>query len=180
MLNIDKDEFTRLVKEENYSVKDLQKFYGIGRSTVYSYKHKWGLVNTLYSKDKEGTKTCNICNINKPLSEFQSNGTTTSGTKKYKPSCSPCTNTARKADKYNKIDRILEESNRTLSCEMCGYSRNRAALTFHHLDPSEKEFSISQLKSSVSYEVLKDELDKCVLLCHNCHMEEHYPHLTIV
>jgi hypothetical protein len=45
-------------------------------------------------------------------------------------------------------------------------------MTFHHRDAVTKEFSVSQMLDR-SWEVLRPELDKCDLLCFNCHMEEH-------
>ena len=59
------------------------------------------------------------------------------------------------------------------SCYRCGYNKSNAALTFHHLDPKEKEFTISHKGKIRPWEELKKELDKCVLLCHNCHAEVH-------
>lgn len=56
-------------------------------------------------------------------------------------------------------------------CERCGYDRSLAALEFHHTDPAKKEFQISG--PSVSWEATRAELDKCQLLCANCHREEH-------
>ncbi len=55
-------------------------------------------------------------------------------------------------------------------CIICGYSKCFQALSFHHLDPKNKHFTISG-KHCLSFEKLKIELDKCVLLCANCHME---------
>jgi len=57
-------------------------------------------------------------------------------------------------------------------CERCGYCKSKRALTFHHIDPSQKEFGISG-NHSRSWESIKEELDKCMLLCMNCHMEVH-------
>ncbi len=56
-------------------------------------------------------------------------------------------------------------------CKICGYNRCVAALDFHHINPKEKEFSISS--RSVSEKRLYLELDKCILLCSNCHREIH-------
>lgn len=56
-------------------------------------------------------------------------------------------------------------------CCRCGYKKETKALTFHHLDPKEKDFNISG--KSWSFERLKKEVDKCVLLCANCHIEIH-------
>lgn len=57
-------------------------------------------------------------------------------------------------------------------CFVCGYNRCVGALDFHHLDPKEKDFTISG--NSGKWENLQRELDKCVLLCKNCHSEHHY------
>ena len=56
-------------------------------------------------------------------------------------------------------------------CCRCGYSKSIGALEFHHLDPSEKDFTIGG--KSWSFERLKSEVDKCVLVCSNCHIEIH-------
>ena len=57
-------------------------------------------------------------------------------------------------------------------CEICGYDKNDNAFDFHHIDPSDKKYSLSG-KYNLSFEKLKDELDKCMLLCSNCHRELH-------
>lgn len=58
-------------------------------------------------------------------------------------------------------------------CQSCGYDKCMAALEFHHKDPSEKEFGIGHKGYTRSFEKVKNELDKCVMLCANCHREEH-------
>lgn len=58
-------------------------------------------------------------------------------------------------------------------CQMCGYGRCMRALEFHHRDPSKKDFSIGANGTPRKWSVLKKELDKCTLLCANCHREEH-------
>ena len=57
-------------------------------------------------------------------------------------------------------------------CERCGYDKSSRALEFHHLNPSEKDFGISKVLTR-SVQSLKEEADKCVLLCSNCHAEIH-------
>ena len=56
-------------------------------------------------------------------------------------------------------------------CEKCGYDKSYEALQFHHVNPSEKDFTISG--KSYGVERLKKEVDKCVLVCANCHIEIH-------
>ena len=58
-------------------------------------------------------------------------------------------------------------------CSICGYNKFLAALTFHHNGGEEKERDISRMLDW-SWEKLKQELDKCDLLCFNCHMELHW------
>ena len=58
-------------------------------------------------------------------------------------------------------------------CQMCGYDRCPQALCFHHIDPSTKSFTIGKKGSSIAWGKLQEELDKCVLLCQNCHHETH-------
>jgi hypothetical protein len=55
-----------------------------------------------------------------------------------------------------------------------------SALDFHHINPDEKEFEIDIRKfSNTNLEDLQKEIDKCILLCANCHREEHNPSLTM-
>ncbi|PIS04319.1 hypothetical protein COT83_01235 [Candidatus Peregrinibacteria bacterium CG10_big_fil_rev_8_21_14_0_10_44_7] len=66
-------------------------------------------------------------------------------------------------------------------CSKCGYCKNSAALSFHHIDAKEKEFKLDMRSiSNRDKRSIMAELDKCVLLCSNCHAEEHNPHLDLV
>lgn len=56
-------------------------------------------------------------------------------------------------------------------CEKCGYKKSVSALQFHHINPDEKDFTIGG--RSYSFERLKKEVDKCIMVCANCHIEIH-------
>lgn len=62
-------------------------------------------------------------------------------------------------------------------CQKCGYDKCWRALHFHHVDPSKKSFGIFESRSGVkkvrNWEKLKLEINKCILLCSNCHTELH-------
>lgn len=58
-------------------------------------------------------------------------------------------------------------------CEFCGYSKIIEVLEFHHKDPSEKDFGIAEKGKTRDFQLIKNELDKCLMLCANCHREEH-------
>ncbi len=60
----------------------------------------------------------------------------------------------------------------------CGYSRNLAALAWHHLDPRDKRFNLDlRVMSNRSQAEITLEVRKCILLCANCHAETHFPEL---
>mgnify|MGYP000049955768 FL=1 len=56
---------------------------------------------------------------------------------------------------------------------LCGYNRCIQALEFHHLGNTGKDFGISDKGYTRSWERVKKEIDKCVLICANCHRELH-------
>lgn len=58
-------------------------------------------------------------------------------------------------------------------CIFCGYIKYQGALEFHHLDARTKEFGIGYKGAARSWIKTKKELDKCVLVCSNCHKEIH-------
>ena len=59
-------------------------------------------------------------------------------------------------------------------CQICGYDKCDGALEFHHIDPSQKDFGIASKGYTRSWEKVKEELDKCILVCANCHREIHF------
>jgi DNA-binding CsgD family transcriptional regulator len=86
----------------------------------------------------------------------------------------------KKINTFTRSESVIEWRKRTKQklieykggeCELCGYKKSSRALQFHHLNPEEKDFGISG--KSVSFEKLKVEVDKCILVCSNCHSEIH-------
>lgn len=66
-------------------------------------------------------------------------------------------------------------------CEWCGYGRNYAALELHHVRPEEKEFSLDlRALSNRKWESVLREMEKCILLCSNCHAELHNPECELI
>ena len=65
-------------------------------------------------------------------------------------------------------------------CLICGYKNNLAALAFHHLNSDDKVFKLDMRSlSNRKLEFVLLEIEKCVLLCHNCHAEVHNPQLDL-
>lgn len=81
-------------------------------------------------------------------------------------------NYKRVKSRRNKLKEMLVEY-KGGKCEICGYDKCINALDFHHLNPNEKDFTVSQY-CTLSFDKLKKEADKCILVCANCHREIHY------
>ena len=59
-------------------------------------------------------------------------------------------------------------------CAICGYNQCLRSLSFHHRDPSKKDFNRSKFRrKDIKNFMFLRELEKCVLLCSNCHGEVH-------
>ena len=58
-------------------------------------------------------------------------------------------------------------------CEICGYNKCLRSLDFHHIEEDKKDFQISSPNTKYRFEDMKNELDKCILVCKNCHGEIH-------
>jgi hypothetical protein len=57
-------------------------------------------------------------------------------------------------------------------CTKCGYDKCPAALHFHHEDPSQKDFTIAGTFRAFEKDLA--EARKCIILCANCHAEQHF------
>lgn len=101
----------------------------------------------------------NICECGKPFSP---------ASKGYgQKICRSCVTNRRRFEKKKRAVEYLGGK-----CVDCGYDRYIEALEFDHIDPSKKDFTISG-NHCVSWERIKEELDKCELRCANCHRERH-------
>ena len=96
--------------------------------------------------------------------------------RKFCYECSPkiddnCTNAQQITIKRRALKEMLIQY-KGGKCERCGYNKCNRALEFHHLDPTKKDFGVSQ-NINRNINDLKAEVDKCILLCSNCHAEVH-------
>ena len=88
---------------------------------------------------------------------------------KYIYRCCKC-NMKRVSDRRRKL-KLMAIEYKGGKCYRCGYNKSVRVLGFHHLDPKEKDFNIGRKGFTRSWEKIKKELDKCILVCANCHGE---------
>lgn len=72
--------------------------------------------------------------------------------------------------KYKKEKAVIYKGGK---CERCGYDKCIGALEFHHINPEDKIYAVKNLMVR-RWELIQQEIDKCILLCANCHREEHW------
>ena len=114
------------------------------------------------------TKHCKRCDTIKEADEFyrRRKGNDLS------PYCKPCT-TAQTVERQRAFKQKCIEY-KGGACVKCGYNKCAAALDFHHMDPTQKDISIARMRHTRFDERVMKELDKCILVCSNCHREIHW------
>jgi hypothetical protein len=175
---------------KNLSIVDIAEQAGVTVAKVRYYLKKNSLKTLNLSRKNGEIPTyeelsdckCIKCGLIKPISDFYK---TRKPSGKYYP-YSYCKQCAVDRIKSNNVEPFKASAVKYKGgkCVSCGYNRCLKALEFHHLDRSVKDFSISSTSSwgkysAVSEELMKKELDKCVLLCANCHREVHDGMLTL-
>lgn len=138
-------------------------------------------------------KRCPNCQMEKDFSCFSSNKTRPSGLNSW---CRECSKQACKkhynankssrikdaADRREKQKKFLKEYVLSLDpkCQNCGESEF-ICLDYHHVDPKKKKKNVSSIiHCGHSFELLKSELEKCIILCSNCHRKYHAGLLELI
>ncbi len=85
------------------------------------------------------------------------------------------------ADRRNELIKAVAQRRRKIKlmaieykggkCQVCSYNKYPGGLDLHHIDPKTKHFGIAAKGYTRSWEVVKLELEKCILVCANCHRE---------
>ena len=131
-------------------------------------------------------KRCPKCKKLLPFTQFYRK--TVKGKKSYQSYCKQCSKKA--SLKYQKSHPFFEklrkqnskaksrawfvEYKKTLKCNKCGEKR-WYVLDFHHTDHRNKKYAIGQMvKQRMSQKSILEEIEKCIVLCANCHREYHY------
>lgn len=161
---MNKDTLSELVSQ-GLSTYQIAHELKSSQTNVRYYLKKYGLKTIKKERNEQiDKKLCPKCNLIKPIGDFYTGG------KKIYSYCRPC-GRRDTIDRQRKIkaDYITYKGGK---CEKCGYNRCQAALEFHHIYPKVKEYGIAKNKF-YSLDKTKAELDKCLLVCANCHREIH-------
>ena len=119
------------------------------------------------------TKVCLTCKDEKLLEEFNTNGWNggkRDGKRKYHAHCKSCMSDQVTETFLSRLRKAIGGGE--LKCQECGYDKHHSAIDFHHLDPTQKDMMICSLRGC-SFKKIKSEVDKCIMLCANCHRLVH-------
>ena len=115
------------------------------------------------------TKICTKCGRELPLDSFHWRNKA-KGTRRSE--CKDCHNAV--VSTRNARNRtIINDLKKQGCCAKCGESRFYL-LDYHHIDPSQKDNTIARMMVHYNVDSTIQEIEKCVLLCSNCHREFHY------
>lgn len=157
-----KEDLIQLIST-GYSTWKIAEKLNTTQPNVRYWLKKYDLQTNRTVNDLENKKLCPKCNLLKSVDNFYKSTKRSS----YCKSCIVSNNLNRRRQ-----SKQLAIEYKGGKCIKCGYNKCYAALEFHHLNPIEKDKDYFNLKAGFT-EALRIELDKCVLLCANCHREEH-------
>jgi 5-methylcytosine-specific restriction endonuclease McrA len=159
--------------EEGYSLNQISKLTGKSLTSVRYWKDKYSLKSSFTSikykviEEYGEYRFCPRCQTDVKTDQFYKRR----GKDNSSVYCKSCTsNQTLERVRSLKLQMIEYKGG---CCVRCGYDKYQGALEFHHLNPKEKDFNPSRLKNYSFNEKLKNELNKCILVCSNCHREIH-------
>ena len=168
---MEKEKLKELFIDKNLSQRSIAKELQCSQSTVKYYIKKYCLVKTKGEKKvitEDITKVCSKCMVKKPASDFYFRKERVN---ELYSQCRSC-NSKDATERMQAIKLKLVEL-KGGKCQLCSFSEYVGALEFHHVDPKEKDKNVSRLiKSKINQQVI-DEINKCVLVCSNCHKMIH-------
>lgn len=168
-----KKEELELLINDGKSLNQISKQTGKSLTTVRYWVKKLQIPFETKSFVDQGQKDygefryCPRCKKDCPTNEFYDRR----GKKNSSVYCKKCT-TDQVVERTKKLKKEMVDY-KGGCCEICGYKKYIGALDFHHINPNEKDFTIAHIRQYKFDEVIKEELDKCMLVCSNCHREIH-------
>lgn len=166
---MNKNELQKLI-EENLSTHQIAKITNKSQTNIRHWLKKYDLKTkrSIKTYESSDSKYCSNCNLIIPKINFHKDKNKLNNLSSY---CKKC-NTILTIERQRKFKMLCLEYKGGKCC-VCGYNKSIRALEFHHINSNEKDFNISKSKLKTFNDSIKSELDKCILLCSNCHREEH-------
>jgi transposase len=156
--------------EQGASLNDLAEVLGLSKSTVRHWLRKYDLETSGMGWRRQQTARAREAGLKHITRNCTHHGMTTfilEGRGYYR--CLECRKRA--VSKWRRRAKLKLVAAAGGCCVLCGYDRHPGALHFHHLDPTQRRYTLSRAGHTRSFAEALDEAKKCVLLCANCHAE---------
>ena len=168
----------------NFSQREIAIELKSSQSNVRHWLKKFNLKtnNNLYNKkeycsvENRIEKLCPKCKITKPIGDFYAKNKNKTWSAGY---CKKCSNRYHsKRAQQVKIKMIQYKGGKCVDCKLKLEDSHYNVFDFHHLNPDTKDSNFKKIKYQ-KWEYIKKEINKCVLLCSNCHRLRHAEKIII-
>ena len=168
---ITKEILTQLLQEGKTQVT-IAKELNVWPSKISTLIKKYGLesLRPIKRREYKSSPLCKKCNETNPDMFFITNLST----------CKKCLPKQALQSRHKAKNQIINYKGS--QCQICGYNKSIFALDLHHINPHEKDtklFMFIKRTKCFNLDKIKEELDKCILLCANCHREVHAGELML-
>jgi len=159
--------------EKGLTQRQIGDKFKISHTAVRYWLKKFNLKTKIQFRKKSsiinGCKKCIECKKNKSIDEFYMR----TDKKNYASKCKKCANEYYgKRIKDVKLRMIIYKGCKCKRCALNLKDTHYSVFEFHHRDPKEKDVNFAKIKYQ-KWDVIEKEIDKCDLLCANCHRLEH-------
>jgi hypothetical protein len=169
---MEKEELLRYI-ELDYSTYKISEITGKSRTSIRYWLKKYD-ISTNYKPFKDNVtkeygefRFCPKCKKDVEIGNFYQRR----GKENSSVYCKSCTS-LQTLERQRRLKQELVDY-KGGACTKCGYNKYIGALEFHHLDPTKKDFTIAHRRHTNFNDEIRKELDKCILVCSNCHREIH-------
>lgn len=167
---MDKATLKKLYIGKRLSQREIAKRMGVSEGSVKYFITKYELKRKEENITTDTSlKVCPQCGVEKMRLQFYMRSSR--GVKRQGSWCKECV--AKKSLNRNRIYKASYVKMKGGCCQACGFNRYDGALEFHHADPTTKDETIARMTRNPSSPKLLAELEKCVLVCSNCHKMIH-------
>jgi len=143
--------------------REIAKECNVSQSTIKYWLKKFSLKTSNDNKPRPRPRPrpqCRYCGDDKLESFYR----------KQRRMCKKCD--AKRIVELSRSKKARAVEYKGGECERCGYHKYHGSLAFHHVDPSSKDPNFNSM-NLWKWDRIKEEIDKCMLLCTNCHQELH-------
>jgi len=119
--------------------------------------------------DIQDVKLCKSCSLSLPVTKFKFRSSRGRQSGQRNSMCNRCLYVKYTRPETERKYQEIHEYQLSKGCVDCGYKKHSAALEFDHMPGTKKVFNIGEKIGSYSRDIIWAEIQKCEVVCANCH-----------